>query len=115
VFDTALHRHACDLFSVEPSFRTKYKVHKVFRKERPDRDEMTMWEWRLLLVGYGIDPSFQQYDATHNPAFSRRGVAHAVSPELYRPAHGLRAILFATAMLHFLSEEYADRDESSAA
>jgi hypothetical protein len=103
VLDTAMSQHLDAVVKLTATKATG-RASELFGHELDD--ETTLREWRLMMVGAGIPPSYERYDyAKRDQRYSRHGTSHCVNGNQYRRANALRSILFATSLLKWLVEE----------
>ncbi|MBJ7902792.1 hypothetical protein IF655_05715 [Streptomyces sp. DSM 110735] len=103
--DTLLYVHVLDYLQHDPE-RGKADTRKHFQAlDVEEWNDASVAEVELVLVGAGLLTAFRSWRRGRGrPSFNRNGSIHQADDGAYSPAHAVRAVLMAQALMRWLDD-----------
>ncbi|MFK4107351.1 hypothetical protein [Streptomyces sp. NPDC002176] len=116
MLDTVLYHHVLEELDY-PDSEKKLATRQHFMPITVDEwEDAVLYEAALVLVGGGLMTAFRTWNRGRGPAsFNRNGSVHHADDGPYSPAHAVRAVLLAHALLRWLDAAVSDGQEPAVA
>ncbi|MBB4934388.1 hypothetical protein F4561_005208 [Lipingzhangella halophila] len=109
VFDSVMNRMITEHLGMG-----KREARQHFKQcDVADLDDAELGQLRLLLIGGGVETAFRQEpdDGSVWPSYNRNESSHRIA-EVSKPAHAVRALLLAQALVRWFSVQLQAEEES---